>query len=880
MPEGTLIVRPATSDLERTSSLLASIVRSRDRVVIGEPNAVLPPGQPAEMSTDFSDSFTDAREGNRQRALLVGFAAQVEKADGPGHVCASDQERRRRDAEGGTTIQCVEDSAESRYLVECMLRNAGYAFISASNGVEALQQLEQSHVDLIVSDVLMPQMDGFQLCREVKRREALRDIPFVFYTATYTEQKDQDFGLSLGAARFVNKPQEPEAFIAILRSVIAQELQQGSHPPAAAPEEEEAFLATYNQRLVHKLEAKVEELRALSLRLQTALEEKEREAAERKQSEEALRQSEQFTEETPHPVMRVSPDGSLLYGNAPALRLLEEMGWRQGGPLPELLLEPVRRAPRQGALEREVLGPSSKVYLFTLSRVGGAEHVNLFGLDITERKWMENSLREAERRKGQFLGVLSHELRNPLTPIRNALHILRHVPESGEHARRARAVIERQTDHLARLIDDLLDVTRISQGKIRLRRSPVELTALVGQIVEDERPAFTLRNIALSLDLAGGPHWIDADPTRITQSLGNILNNAAKFTSPLGHVAVSVRRSEPSRVEIRVADDGIGIAPEMQPHIFEPFTQVDDSLHRGFGGLGLGLALVKGIIEMHGGHVEVRSQGLGRGSEFTISLPTVLEVAVPPRPPALAASAPARPLRVLAIEDNVDAVETLKVGLEMSGYDVATACDGDEGLAKARALAPDVVLCDIGLPGLDGYEVARRIRADPTLAPLLIALTGYAQPEDQRAAFKAGFDYHLAKPFAFDELQRILAKAPIHPRRILVVDDNDELRSNIKEVLESEGWEVREARNGAEAVEAVGAFRPAVMLLDYRMPEMDGGEVLRRLGVMSAPPRVVLMTASAQVRQLALEHGLSFYVPKPFRSDDLLDTVEHARAGW
>jgi two-component system CheB/CheR fusion protein len=499
---------------------------------------------------------------------------------------------------------------------------------------------------------------------------------------------------------------------------------------------------------------------------------------------------------------------------------------------------------------------------------------------VGERERAEQALRAADLRKNDFLGVLSHELRNPLAPIRNAIHILKHAPDGSDQASRAKAVIERQTNQLTRLVDDLLDVTRISRGKIQLRRSRVELTNLLRQVVEDHRALFDSRNIALGLRIDVEPQWIDADATRITQVIGNLLSNAAKFTNAHGHVTVSVTQDGSSQTAIEVADDGIGIDPELLGHVFEPFTQADGSLHRGHGGLGLGLALVKGLVEMHDGRVEARSRGPGKGTEFTISLPLVPAAVVPLEPPATAPPA-AGPLRLLVIEDNLDAAETLKEVLEMDGHEVAVVHDGHEGVAKARSFKPDVVLCDIGLPGLDGYEVARRIRADGSIAPTLIALTGYTRPEDQHESFKAGFDHHLGKPILIPDLEQVLANVTAHPtsRRILVVDDNDGLRANIRELLEGEGWEVREARDGKEAVEAVAGFDPTVMLLDDRLPDMDGGEVLRRLGAVHAAPRVVLLTASAQVRELAMQRGLRFYVPKPFRPDDLLDTVEHARSG-
>jgi PAS domain S-box-containing protein len=500
--------------------------------------------------------------------------------------------------------------------------------------------------------------------------------------------------------------------------------------------------------------------------------------------------------------------------------------------------------------------------------------------DTTDRKRAEEQLRDSDRRKNEFLAVLSHELRNPLAPIRNAIHILHRAEDDSEQAARARAVIERQVTQLTRLVEDLLDVTRISRGKIQLHRSRFDLAALVREVVEDHRPLFTAREIDLQVRSSHGELWIDADATRIRQLVGNMLHNAAKFTNAHGHVAVTTAKQPRSQAIIRVADDGIGIGPELLPRVFDPFAQADQALHRSLGGLGLGLALVKGLVEMHEGRVEARSGGPGNGSEFIVSLPLVATASVSPQSLRPGAEASSGSLRILIIEDNLDAADTLKEGLELNGHDVAVTHDGLQGVMKARALRPDVVLCDIGLPGIDGYEVARQLRGDEHLSRL-VAITGYASPDDQRRAFKAGFEFHLAKPFSFDELEQVLsnAKAPRRARRILVVEDDDALRANVREILEDEGWTVCEARTASEAERAIEEFAPAVILLDYRLPDVDGGELLRRLGPLGLAPQVVLMTASTHVREVAMKHGLRFYVPKPFSGDELIDTVEHARTG-
>ncbi len=367
----------------------------------------------------------------------------------------------------------------------------------------------------------------------------------------------------------------------------------------------------------------------------------------------------------------------------------------------------------------------------------------------------ERNLRDTDRRKDEFLGVLSHELRNPLAPIRNALYLLDRAPAGGEQASGAKAVIARQVDHLARLVDDLLDVTRISRGKIQLQRSRFDLVEVVERTVEDHRRLLAAREISLDADLGPGPLPVHADHTRIAQVVSNLLQNGEKFTDPGGRITVTVER-EGASASIRVADTGIGISPEMLGCLFEPFTQAEKTLHRSRGGLGLGLSLVKALVEMHGGTVEVRSAGSGLGSEFTVRLPLDLDAGEAPHVTAARSAAP-RARRVLVIEDNLDAGETLCEVLRMEGHEVVLARDGVEGVAQARALRPEIILCDIGLPGMDGYEVARSIRSDATLASTkLVALTGYALPEDQRRAAEAGFDEHVAKPVPLERIERLL----------------------------------------------------------------------------------------------------------------------------
>jgi PAS domain S-box-containing protein len=376
--------------------------------------------------------------------------------------------------------------------------------------------------------------------------------------------------------------------------------------------------------------------------------------------------------------------------------------------------------------------------------------------DVTERRAAEQALRDADRRKDEFLALLSHELRNPLAPIVAGLHVLEQPEAGGAAAHRAQAVIRRQVGHLVRLVDDLLDVTRVTRGKVHLRRTRVDLGAVVAQTAEDNAAVFADRGVALDVAAAPRPLRVDADAARVSQVLGNLLQNAAKFTPRGGRVSIAVAE-ESGRAVVRVRDTGVGIPGDVLPRLFQPFTQAESSLARTRGGLGLGLALVKGLVELHGGNVRAESDGEGKGAQFTVELPLegVVTAAVVP---ALAPTGPRR--RVLVVEDNEDAAETLADVLRLGGHEVEVARDGTEGLRRAAEWRPEAVLCDIGLPGIDGYEVARRLRAESAgKRTLLVALTGYALPEDLRRAREAGFDAHLAKPARLEEIEAILTRA-------------------------------------------------------------------------------------------------------------------------
>jgi len=387
--------------------------------------------------------------------------------------------------------------------------------------------------------------------------------------------------------------------------------------------------------------------------------------------------------------------------------------------------------------------------------------IRMFGTcqDVTERKIAEQELREANRHKDEFLAMLSHELRNPLAPILNAIEIIERAGANDEPLRCAyQAVIARQVQHMKRLLDDLLDVSRVSQGKIELRNQSVELAGLLLQAVEVSRPLMLEKHQQLTMTLGHEPMPLLADPTRIVQVFANLVNNATKFTDNGGHITLTASVSDGHAV-VSVRDDGAGMSPDLIPHAFDLFVQEQRSSDRAQGGLGIGLTLVRTLVKMHGGSVTALSDGPGRGSEFIVRLP--LGPAIAPRAQPIARApadeGDAAPLRVLVVDDNVDAADALRYVLKLSGHDVTVAYDGPGALAAAAAAQPELVLLDIGLPGMDGYQVAARLRQAGHERAALIAISGYGQEEDLRRSRGAGFDHHLVKPVDGATLKKLIA---------------------------------------------------------------------------------------------------------------------------
>ena len=437
--------------------------------------------------------------------------------------------------------------------------------------------------------------------------------------------------------------------------------------------------------------------------------------------------------------------------NRAAFQKLQETGYDRHEDLP-------LKTRGRGQVDVEFV---SNVY-----QAGGKNVIQCNIRDISDRIRMQReinrqaaALSDTYRRKDEFLAMVSHELRNPLAPILNALHLLRLQGGENPIMHEARRMIERQVGHLARIVDDLLEISRVVTGRIHLRAVKVELNSIVNRATASSRPLIEARHQRLSVSLCEEPIWLKADPVRLEQVVVNLLNNAAKFTGEQGQIWLTVRRVE-RYVEIRVKDTGVGIEPDLLPRMFDLFTQAEKSLDRSRGGLGIGLTLVRSLVEMHCGSVTAESRGLGAGSEFIVRLPVV------PFPietedqsaPSVARQAPPGS-RVLVVDDNKDTADSIVSLLRLAGYEALAAYTGFSGMKLALSYQPRIALLDIGLPEMDGFEIARRLRRDPKSQEiLLIAMTGYGEEHYQRASREAGFSHHLVKPVDPNALLKFLAE--------------------------------------------------------------------------------------------------------------------------
>lgn len=516
-----------------------------------------------------------------------------------------------------------------------------------------------------------------------------------------------------------------------------------------------------------------------------------RDITERKQAEKDQARLAAIVESSDDAILSKSLDGTILSWNTAAERLFGYTPPEAIGKNITLIIPSERLDEERMILERLCRG--ERIDHFETVRVakdGRRIHISLtispirstdgqiigaskIARDITKRIQGEKQLRgnedrlrqlaadlsEANRRKDEFLATLAHELRNPLAPIHNGLQIMRASHSNQPAVQQAGAMMERQLGNLVRLVDDLLDVSRISRGKLELRKERVELAAVLNNAVETSLPLIESSRNKLTVSVPPEPIFVDADVVRLGQVFANLLNNAAKYSEPGGHVWLTAER-QGSDVVVRVKDTGVGIPADMLAKIFDLFTQVDRSLERSQSGLGVGLTLVKRVVELHGGTVHARSEELGKGSEFIVRLPVAVPALSDLKPPPDTVQPSRLPLhcRILVADDNKDSATSLAMLLTIMGHEVRTANDGMQALELAAAFRPDVILLDIGMPKLNGYETCRRIRAETWGSkPILIALTGWGQVEDKRRSAEAGFNYHLVKPIDTDALQMVLA---------------------------------------------------------------------------------------------------------------------------
>ena len=562
---------------------------------------------------------------------------------------------------GGTdkvNILLVDDQPARLLTYQTVLADLGQNLVPVRSGAEALQKLMNDEFAVVLMDVSMPEMDGFEAAQLIHDHPRFERTPIIFVTGVHVSELDRLKGYKVGAVDYVSIPVVPE----VLRGKVAVLVEL--YLKRRELRELNRSLAHANEKLAHAnvtLQAeKNRELEALNATLQRANAELER-----------------------------------------ANRSLQN--------------------------------------------------------EVAERARAELALQEADRNKDEFLAMLAHELRNPLAPMLNAVQLMRMQPTEQQMSW-AQDLIRRQLGDLTRLVDDLLDVSRITRGKITLAREPLDVRTLIERAVENVEPLIQARGHRFTVELPQAPLRVDGDPTRLTQALANVLGNAAKYTDGAGHIELRCEEQQ-NRVLIRVRDDGIGIPADLLPRIFELFTQLDRRVGSSSGGLGIGLALVRRLVEMHGGTVSAHSDGAGRGSEFVMTLPLLGAGAAAARSEAAGTDSAPRPVsrRILVADDNADALESLAVLLKMIGHEVFSAPNGAAALEAAAEHLPEVVLLDIGMPVLDGYEVARRIRTQPWgSSMMLVALTGWGQDADRRRSQEAGFDSHLVKPLDLARLTQVL----------------------------------------------------------------------------------------------------------------------------
>jgi signal transduction histidine kinase/DNA-binding response OmpR family regulator len=637
-------------------------------------------------------------------------------------------------------ILLADDNADMRDYVSRLLSER-YAVQTVPDGEAALAAARSNPPDLVLADVMMPRLDGLGLLAQLRADPATSSLPVILLSARAGEES-RVAGMEVGADDYMVKPFNARELLARVGAQL--QLARVRRKATLSLRESEArlrALVTASSDVVYRMSPDWSEMRHLDGRDFIA---------DTKEPHRGWIQEYIHPDDQPRVLEAI---GEAIRTKSPfelehrVRRLDGTLGWTSSRAIPLLDAD--------GGIT-EWLGTASDI----TPRKEAAEALGRFAIELAE----------ADRRKNEFLAMLAHELRNPLAPIRNALHIMRLTGGADTAVQSASAMMERQIGQMVRLVDDLLDVSRISRGNIELRKERVELASAIHHAIEAARPFCDAMEHALAVTLPPRSVYVKADPTRLAQVIGNLLNNACKFTDRGGRIALVVERDGEVAV-IRVRDNGVGIATEQFPRIFEMFTQIDTSLERSRGGLGIGLTLVKSLVEMHGGTVRVHSAGIYQGSEFVVRLPLLADVPDPLLPEPVPVEAQ-QGRRILVVDDNRDAATSLAMLLELTGHETRVAHDGLEAVQAAESFRPDVVLLDIGLPKLNGFEVARMMRQQPWGKDMtLVALTGWGQEEDRRMSSEAGFDAHLVKPADPVALTELLAgmRPPGPEKRLLAL---------------------------------------------------------------------------------------------------------------
>lgn len=659
-------------------------------------------------------------------------------------------------------ILIVDDEPRNLTVLETVLENPGYRLVRAGSADQALLALVAEEFALIILDIRMPGMTGFELAHTIKERRKTAQVPIIFLTAYYNEDQHVLEGYDSGAVDYLHKPVNAR----VLRSKVAvfAELYRRQRQAGIT-----------NRNLLEE----VGERRRVEDRLRELNDTLEQRVAERTAAlgaQQRLYQS--VTDNASVALFIADLDDRCTFMNPAAEQLTgysiddcRGRSLREVLKCPESAGMPSLLDPRPVDGRSGIKWQAEEVFVhrdghpydvaLTVSALyderGVPSGTIMEAQDISQRKRAQVLLADADRRKDEFLATLAHELRNPLAPVRNAVHFLHLKATETPELKWARDVIDRQTKAMARLIDDLMDVSRISRGKIVLQREKVELAKVLENAIETSQPKIAQGGHEFIVNVPRETVIVNADLTRLAQVLLNLLNNAAKYTDQGGRIELNVW-IDGQDVVLSVRDSGIGIPASKLESIFEMFAQVEGALSRSRGGLGIGLNLAKRLVEMHGGSIQARSDGVDKGSEFIVRLPIVVEVPEgSARRDDVELPRMGSELRILVVEDNKDAAESLAIVLRLMGHNAMVAYDGEEAIVAAEDFRPQVTLCDVGLPKLNGYDVARALRRQPGgEAMLLIAVTGWGQEHDKRQTKAAGFDRHMVKPVDVQALMRML----------------------------------------------------------------------------------------------------------------------------